>query len=268
MKSIKSMKSIKNNKIFIIIAFIVIILAICIILYLYFTKHNKINFVDVPEPTDETESEDVPQTMIGTDGKIREPATTQFDTVSAVNQEIYGKDKPPEMVKPKSCSADNNIIDYCVDYSNCCSNNIMNASCYCQHPVVTSCKSDFDACMSEPSSKLLYTSTQLLDKCNSQNKACCSAYNSINTINPNAFNESEKRTQTDNVLCSTSAGSKIEDRKVKCAELCQTHPKCAAYAVTMLDCTLFNAVSEFKPRLDPLTGRPILNSSADFVTKK
>ena len=87
----KSMKSIKNNKTFIIIAFIVFILAICIILYLCFIKQYKINFVDVPEPTDETESEDVPQTTIGTDGKIREPVTTKFDTVSAVNKEIYGK---------------------------------------------------------------------------------------------------------------------------------------------------------------------------------
>ena len=265
----KPIKSMKNNKSFITVSLVVLILAACIILYLYFIKHNKINFVDVPETTN------VPETTVGTVGTVKtdsmmieEPATTAFDTSGAVNSKLYGKDKPPEMVKPKGCSANNNLIDYCIDYSNCCTDSIMNASCFCQHPVVTSCKSDFDACMSEPSSKLLYTNTQLLDKCNSQNKACCSAYNSINTINPNAFNDSEKRTQTDNILCSTSAGSKIEDRKAKCAELCQTHPQCAAYTATMIDCTLFKAISEFKPRLDPLTGRPIINSSADFVIKK
>jgi len=184
------------------------------------------------------------------------PTTTAINVSLETNNSMYGEGKSaPVMGDAKGCKATSDVVEFCLDYDNCCKNETSNNKCFCNNPVVKTCKENYDLCMKDPN---------LADKCKTDNTQCCKEYNNIQ-INSDVFNEPIKNIQKDNILCSIAF---IKNVKQKCLELCQTTPECKAYSTTNLSCNLFSNVSSINKTYDPSTGKEIVNPSVDFFVKK
>ena len=193
---------------------------------------------------------------------------SSFNNIPITTAENYGgytldRSKlpvPPNTPSPKSCSAQpGDIAGICSDYSNCCKSNNSSSSCICDHPFVNDCKTKYDTCMN----------TQTADVCNLQIKTCCTKYNKTN-VDSSKFKDPIKNKQSDNLICSLTAAGNMNITD-KCMELCQTYPNCVAYSVnktalSSIGCSLFSSVS--KPALDPVTGKPIVDTLNDYYVKK
>jgi len=225
----------------VIIILLVLFLVLCI--YLNNKKKNiKSNFDSLSDIIQQNE--------------LPPPTTTQFDVVGETNKSIYGEgNSAPTMSKSKGCSTTSDVVEFCIDYDNCCKTETDFNKCFCNIPVVKTCKANYDLCMQDP---------LLADKCKTDNIKCCREYNNIQ-INSDAFNEPIKNIQKDNLLCNVSA---IKNVKQKCLELCQTTPECKAYSTTNLNCNLYSDISTINKKYDPETGKEIINPSVDFFIKK
>ena len=179
-------------------------------------------------------------------------------------EDVYGTTIPPVMGPPKECKATSDIVDFCMDYENCCSSINVNNGCFCNNPSIKSCKNQYDLCMQDSIAMKLYTKDQLTAKCKAQNGECCKAYNNI-TINSSSFNDPIKRNQKDSLICTLTP---IKNITQKCLELCQTNPDCVAYSTSTLSCNLYNQVSPNTEKIDPLTGKEITSTVIDYYTKK
>ena len=227
----------KNNILFYAFILISILLIIYLVYkYIYVNNKNKSNFEDsTPAPSENA------------------------------NSKIYGKNgSPPAMGTPQGCSANTDVVDFCINYDNCCSGSAAtNNKCFCDNSVTKLCKIQYDACVNDPDSIKLFTKEQLMDKCKLQNSSCCKAYNNI-SISSNNFSSPKKRVQTDNIICDIKGIKNIEQ---KCLELCQTNPNCAAYGTTNMTCTLYSQVSPYTDLIDPLTNKPIVKTNINFFEK-
>jgi len=190
-----------------------------------------------------------------------EPLTTT-STLNDINAKLYGPDGPPPTEIYKSCSATSDIVDFCIDYDNCCSTKSVNNKCFCDHPFTKSCKANYDICMNDPNNISSNTKLQLTEKCKLENSDCCKAYNNI-PISSSSFGDNMHHDQIGNVICNVPMIKNIEQ---KCLELCQTNPNCSAYSTTRLNCNLYNTVSSYQPKLDQF-GKEIINTSVKFYIK-
>lgn len=161
----------------------------------------------------------------------------------------------------KGCEFPNDLVGVCNDYINCCST-VKKNDCFCNHPIVKQCNKDYNKCMKDNEILKIYTIEQLEKKCKEQVNACCMSYNDIN-IDSDKFEAPIKHSQTSNLICSLPVVQNIEQ---KCMELCQTYPECSAYSVDDLNCNLFSSFS--KPKLDPLTGNPSIDTKYNYYIKK
>lgn len=247
--------NIKSMKICNIIIIIVLATLLIILLYILMNKYNTKKIQKNMKINMQTKI----QTKIQTKNNF-EDATPIDASVS----NVYGTTVPPVMGPPQECKAAADIVDYCIDYENCCSTNTANNGCFCNNPSVKSCKNQLDLCMQDPIAIKLYTKDQLTAKCKAQNNECCKAYNNI-AISSNSFNDPIKRNQKDSIICTLAP---IKNITQKCLELCQTNPDCAAYSTTNVSCNLYNKVSTNTVKIDPLTGKEITNTVIDYYTKK
>ena len=235
-------KYINKKNIIVLTIVILIILFILIVLYLNnnVNKNSHISSFDDILPTG--------------------PTTTNFGGYTLDSSKLP---IPPNMPPPKSCSAQpGDIAGVCSDYSNCCKSNNSSSSCICAHPIVKQCQADYNTCMTNS------TTDELKNICTTQNKDCCLKYNKTN-LDSSKFKEPIKN-QADNLICSLTAAGNMNITD-KCMELCQTYPNCVAYSVnktalSSIGCSLFSSVS--KPALDPVTGKPIVDTQNDYYVKK
>jgi len=179
------------------------------------------------------------------------------------NDNIYGEgNSPPEMGYAEGCSATTSVVDFCKDYDNCCVASNLNSKCFCNVPIVKSCNTKHQKCITDASNKS--NNSSLIEKCNTDRSTCCDKY-SETIINSSSFEDSVKNDQKDNILCSLFS---IRDITQKCLELCQVTPECKAYSASNLTCNLFNDISPPNVKIDPSTGKPIINNTVDFYKKK
>jgi len=236
------MLNIFNNKIKIkfiskktVIYTVIIISFIVLFIYLNKNKNIKSNFDDNP---------------------VNNPTTTSFNIEYETNKSVYGEgNSSPTMGNSKGCPAITNVVEFCINYDDCCNNKSEYNACFCKNPIVKTCKDKYDLCMKDSKSS---------EKCNLDNINCCKEYNNIK-INSDIFEKPIKNNQKDNLLCSIIS---IKNIRQKCLELCQTTPECKAYSTTNLNCNLFNNVSSINRTYDPSTGKEIINPNVDFFIKK
>ena len=190
-----------------------------------------------------------------------EPVTT-ISTINDINAKLYGPDGPPPTEIYKSCSATSDIVDFCIDYDNCCSTKSVNNKCFCEHPFTKSCKANYDICMNDPNNISSNTKLQLTEKCKLENSDCCKAYNNI-PISSSSFGDQLYRIQMDNIMCNIPLIKNIEQ---KCLEMCQTNPDCSSYSISRLNCILHNKVSTNQPKLDT-NGNEVINTSVKYYIK-
>jgi len=179
---------------------------------------------------------------------------------------------PVKPITQKGCNAVDNVVDFCINYDNCCAGgSYASKACFCNHPITLQCKAEYDTCMSDTSLSNLYTAEQLKQKCSSQQKNCCVPYNSI-SLSSDKFDAPIKNEPSIKELCSLSSVPNLDQ---KCLELCQTTPDCKAYSVnvgkilqTYGMCKLYNTVEISKPKIDPISGKPSNNIATDYYIKK
>jgi len=149
------------------------------------------------------------------------------------------------------CTADNNVIGYCLNYNGCCTQNtLLNSSCFCNHPLVQKCKDSYDKCISSQNKDSINNCKDIL-------KSCCLDYNKINIDIAN-FNKPIKQEQQSKMICSVSSTKNIDQ---KCMELCQTTPECKSYSVDTINCMLFSDI-------DPIQQKQGITPITDYYIKK
>jgi hypothetical protein len=151
------------------------------------------------------------------------------------------------------CTADYNVVGYCLNYNGCCSQNTLNNTCFCNHPLVQKCKSAYDECTSNQNKD----NKDNKDSCKDTLKSCCLDYNKIN-IDISNFNKPIKQEQQSKIICSVSGIKNIDQ---KCMELCQTTPECKSFGVDTLNCMLFNDI-------DPIQQKKGIKPITDYYIKK
>jgi hypothetical protein len=169
----------------------------------------------------------------------------------------------------KSCTAIDNVVDFCMNYDTCCSYNSTN--CFCTHPVTLYCKNEYNTCINDTSLKNLYTPDQIKEKCLYQQKNCCTPYNSI-SISSDKFKTPIKNESKTQEICTIKSLPNIEQ---KCLELCQTTPECKSYSVEIGKifqsygiCKLYDNVSINPNSINPYTGKPKNDVTTDYYIKK
>jgi len=149
------------------------------------------------------------------------------------------------------CTADNNVIGYCLNYNGCCTQNtLLNSGCFCNHPLVQKCKDAYDKCISSQNKDSINNCKDIL-------KSCCLDYNKINIDIAN-FNKPIKQEQQSKMICSVSSTKNIDQ---KCMELCQTTPECKSYSVDTINCMLFSDI-------DPIQQKQGITPITDYYIKK
>lgn len=186
-----------------------------------------------------------------------EPPTTTLAPTTTIppNIRAYGPGGIPSSEKPKACSTTDSVLGFCIEYDSCCSGS-SSTNCICTNPIVSSCKKLYDECMSDTNTSI----DKLRTMCGDKNKECCSNYKY--SSDTSLFNEKIVGQQKDNVLCDINGIKNIDQ---KCQELCQTNPKCAAYSLTEMNCTLHNKAT-FKP--EPKDPNNFTNFKVHFIAKK
>ena len=178
-----------------------------------------------------------------------------------------------EIVKEPSgkCNTANDIVDFCINYNKCCSENSTTKACLCEHPFIQKCRSKFEKCLDNPEELKLYGGQFLMDKCLEKNKKCCIPYNSL-SISTNNFKSPIKNNPENNKICSLVNTPNAEE---KCLELCNTRPDCKAYSLdkgalvqTYTTCNLYNDISIDKINSNAYSGKPIKKTNADYYIKK
>jgi hypothetical protein len=169
------------------------------------------------------------------------------------------------------CNTENDIVDFCINYNKCCSENSTTKACLCGHPFIQKCRSEFETCLDNPENIKLYGKKELMDKCLETNKQCCIPYNSI-SISNNNFKSPIKNNPKNNKICVLENTPNAE---TKCLELCTTRDDCMAYSLdkgelvqTYNTCNLYNAVSIDKSQSNAYTGKSIKKTNADYYIKK
>ena len=146
------------------------------------------------------------------------------------------------------CTADTNVIGYCLNYNGCCiQNTTINKDCFCTHPLVKNCNDKYNECKR----------TGDITNCKDILKQCCLEYNNIN-IDNNKFQKPIKQEQQSKTICTINSTNNIND---KCLELCQTIPDCKAYGVDNFKCSLFSEI-------DPLPTQRGYKPCTDYYIKK
>ena len=241
-------QNLKKHKIKVII---ILFMIICLIIYTQKLYKYKNNFANI----------EIPITSI----PITTPTATLSIEQSAALEIMYppGSQKPAEF---KKCPTDSDIVKFCLNYKDCCSNMTAYNQCFCSHPVVQKCKSDYDSCIAANSKDT--------SKCETQNESCCTEYNSV-SINYNNFNKPINYKQSNNSLCSVQL---IKNLPQKCLELCQTAPNCAAFSTTGdMYCNLYTAVdkganevsqNDIQAASKSYIVKPVFNNKVNYYTKK
>lgn len=172
-----------------------------------------------------------------------------------------------EVIKEPSgkCNTANDIVDFCINYNKCCSENSTTKACLCEHPFIQKCRSDFEECLDNPEELKLYGGQFIMDKCLEKNKKCCIPYNSL-SISSNNFKSPIKNNPENNIICSLANTNTAEE---KCLELCNTRPDCKAYSFKKFNtCNLYNDVTIDKINSNAYTGKPIKKTKVDYYIKK
>jgi len=185
------------------------------------------------------------------------------------NEEIINN----EVVKEPygKCNTENDIVDFCVNYNKCCSDNSSTKACLCKHPFIEKCRANFEKCLDNPEETKLYGGKILMDKCLEKNKECCINYNSF-PISISNFKSPIKNNPKNNKICVLENTPNAEE---KCLELCSTRDDCKAYSLdkgvlvqTYTTCNLYNDVSIDKINSNAYTGKLIKKTNADYYIKK
>ena len=143
------------------------------------------------------------------------------------------------------CEAGTNVVDYCINYKNCCKNTIGNSKCFCDNTFVKKCNTIYSECKKDPA------------LCTNELKGCCVKYNDIN-IDYTNFNTPVLQEQKNNKICTLSFTKNLIN---KCLELCHTNDDCKAYSINDVDCILYNNIS-------PLPNKPNVKHKTEYYIKK
>lgn len=158
--------------------------------------------------------------------KFEDTTTTAFDIKTVPTTDTN---------KKTTCDNPTDIPSVCINFDNCCTNNMnnINGECFCKHPFVINCNNDYKKCISngnDGSNKEL---------CSDILKNCCNKYSSINILNNN-FQKPIMANQDADKLCSINGISNLEQR---CMELCQTNSNCKSYTLSTGRCNLYSTVN-------------------------
>ena len=231
----------KNN--IVIILFIISVIILCLIYYLlnYYENYKNLN-----------------NTIINENQKIDE--TKYIENNQEIVTEPSGK-----------CESQNDIVDFCINYNKCCSENSSTKACLCDHPFIKNCRTNFETCLNNPENNKLYGKKLVMENCLEENKNCCIPYNSLSISNTN-FKFPIKNNPENNKICSIMNTPNAEE---KCMELCHTNPECKAYSLEQgalvqnyTTCNLYNDIFIDKINSNAYTGKPIQNTNADYYIKK
>jgi hypothetical protein len=158
----------------------------------------------------------------------------------------------------QTCSANNNIVGFCMNYAGCCGKQSSESNkCFCEHPFVKDCNKTYDECKQ--------TSQNSAD-CKDKLKECCTSYNNINIDNSN-FEQPINRDQISQKLCSFGSinGLSTDSMKLKCMELCQTNNECKAYSTTSnMTCVLYDNILPIPTKI----GAKVSKESTKYYIKK
>ena len=156
---------------------------------------------------------------------------------------------PP--AKDTKCYFGDNVVDYCINYDNCCKNNDNDKNCYCNHSFVKNCKTIYDECIN----------TQTPETCAQTLKECCIKYNNIN-IEYDNFKKPIIQEQRSNTICNLNF---IKNIDTKCMELCQTNNECKAYSTTAgINCVLYDNILPIPTKI----GAKASKESTKYYIKK
>lgn len=201
------------------LTYLICIICISLVIYLLykaFTRHNiddVVNrFADIPNST-------------------MSSATTDITDITNINIPIE-----------KTCDGGANLINYCMNYNGCCSQNNIGNNCFCNHPFVMNCKNNYDICKG--------------NDCQAELKKCCVSYNNID-IDSNNFKKPILQDQTSKIICSINS----INMDTKCMELCQTNTNCKAYSLDNINCILFSDI-------DTLPNNPNYKTTTNYFIKK
>jgi hypothetical protein len=216
----------------IIISIMLIISLIYKLFQLWFYRNKQTNT--------ETFEDIITQTTIPESTPIQTPMPTPMPTPIPIPTDVDTK-----------CTADNNVIGYCLNYNGCCTQNtLLNNGCFCNHPLVQKCKVAYDKCISSQNKDSINNCKDIL-------KTCCLDYNKINIDIAN-FNKPIKQEQQSKMICSVSSTKNLDQ---KCMELCQTTPECKSYSVDTINCMLFSDI-------DPIQQKQGITPITDYYIKK
>jgi len=214
-----------------------IILCSILIIYVIYTIYNLIKSSRVNNNINNFE--DVPNNTL----QLSE-TTTPIVTAMAI----------PADEQIQTCTANNNIVGFCMNYDGCCAQQKSESKkCFCEHPFVQNCKNIYDECTKTSPTK---------NECKEKLKECCISYNKIN-IDSSNFGSSIMQDQTTQKICSIGSINGLSDdsMSLKCMELCQTTPECKAYSIDNINCKLFSSVN-------PLPTKPFTKILTDYYIKK
>ena len=153
--------------------------------------------------------------------------------------------------KDTNCFFGDNVVDYCLNYDNCCKNNNNDKNCYCNHSFVKNCKTIYDECIN----------TQTPETCAPTLKECCIKYNNIN-IEYDNFKKPIIQEQRSNTICNLNF---IKNIDTKCMELCQTNTTCKAYSTTAgINCVLYDNILPIPTKIGTKTSK----ESTKYYIKK
>jgi hypothetical protein len=166
------------------------------------------------------------------------------------------------------CGYNVDVIDYCINYKSCCSKMSDSSKCLCDLPFIKNCRDSFNACLNNNPSEL--KKNELMAKCVAKNKSCCQGYANVSVDSSN-FNKPIKNAPVITPICNLTD---IKNLPQKCMELCQNHPNCQAYSITVGKiaqdigtCNIYDKVNIVAPDIDPGTGKAKQNVSTDYYTK-
>ena len=230
------MKFYKKNEIIIIL--IIIMIIICLIYYL-------LNYYEYYAESINTKKNSNDKNINATEENVEEPSG--------------------------DCKTRDDIVDFCINYNSCCSENSTTKACMCDHPFIQKCRLEFEECLDTPETIKLYGKQFVMNKCLEKNKKCCIPYNSI-PISTTDFKSPIKNNPENNLICSLIGTPNAE---TKCLELCNTRDDCKAYSLekgalvqTYAICNLYNDVSIDKINSNVYTAKPIQKTNADYYIKK
>ena len=75
------------------------------------------------------------------------------------------------------CGINADVIDYCLNYTSCCSKKTYGNKCLCSIPFIQNCRNNFEACLNNNSDNL--SKQDQMNKCRDLNKSCCLMYQNI-----------------------------------------------------------------------------------------